>query len=986
MTSQLRTTIRIGMVFVVLLFLSVSQAAAQSDKGSIAGKVTDSSGGVLQGAEVVLEPSGARAASDSQGQFFLNNVATGHYTVTVTYVGFSAFVKEIDVAVGQPISVEAKLSLASVNTEVLVTAERAAGEAEAVNRERSSDNIVQVLPADVIRSLPNANMADALGRLPSVTLERDEGEGKYVQVRGTEPRLTNTTIDGINVPSPESGVRQIKFDAIPADLVESVEINKTLQANMDGDGIGGSVNLVTKTAGDRPTVALNGMGGYMPILGGRGQVETSGTVGQRFGHDKKFGVLIGGSYDWTGRGIDDIEPVSDVATLPGGAPQQYFESIDEREYRYYRSRWGLAGSADYKLREGSNLYIRGLFSDFKNYGDRWVYSLTDNTPIQSPVTPNGISLLGGNGCGYDATDDPNHVVCGGTPEFSVQTRRPDIAIGSVLIGGKHDLTSTWFAWDASVSRSRDNNVLPGQAKFAATGLTANVSTDPNVISTSACQFDPAATSNNFRPQWSPACFSEAFNQSNYTLDNIQIDHGRTAQLNFQFTGAMGKRYHLGSHVATFEAGGRFRNAHKFDDTFSTRLDPNTDIPFSQFANEFTNNDYYGGSYKLGPNPTYQTIDKFANANPNLFDPSSSQGIDPANYDLVEKVSAGYVMNTVDLNSRLRLVAGVRFEGTNLKTVSFDTTTNTLTDEAHGSYVKVLPSAALRIALNNNTNLRLVYGRGLSRPDPQDIAQAVTFTTTGSPGSTKNTATLGNPNLKAETGDNVDVLIEHYLNPFGMISAGVFYKHLTDPIVTNTFVLDNFQPSPIAPIGTYTVTQPINAGSAWIAGFEASYLQHLSFLPGKLGGLGISANYGYTNSRADGLPGRSDHPRLLRNAPNTWNISPTYDRGRFSVRVGVSYNQANIFSYEFQDGTGGSDPTPGGAKGPFGDLYFYSHMQVDAQGSIRLGHGLSFIAYGLNLTNEVFGFYQGNSQYMIQREYYQPTYAAGFRWNPAFEHK
>jgi TonB-dependent receptor len=447
---------------------------------------------------------------------------------------------------------------------------------------------------------------------------------------------------------------------------------------------------------------------------------------------------------------------------------------------------------------------------------------------------------------------------------------------------------------------------------------------------------------------------------------------------------MGKRYHIGSHVATLEIGGRFRNAHKFDDTFTIEMDPNTDIPFSQFASEFSNSNYYDGSYKLGPNPTYQTINKFAIANPSLFDNSSSQGIDPANYDLVEKVSAGYVMNTVDLNSRVRLVAGVRFEGTNLKTVSFDTTTNTLTDEANGSYVKVLPSASLRLALTNNTNLRLVYGRGLSRPDPQDIAQAVSFTLTADPTSPKNTASLGNPNLKAETADNVDVLVEHYLNPFGMLSAGFFYKRLTDPIVTRSFVLTNFQPSPVVPPGTFTVTQPINAGSAWITGFEAAYLQHLTFLPGKFSGLGISANYGYTNSRTDGLPGRSDHPRLLRNAPNTWNISPTYDRGRFSIRVGLSYNQANIASYEFQDGTDNSDPTPGGLKGPFGDVYFYSHLQVDAQGSMRLGHGLSFIAYGLNLTNEVFGFYQGSSQFLIQREYYQPTYAAGFRWNPTFE--
>jgi len=972
-----------SVVFLLALVLTGTGSGtvnAQNSKGTVSGRIVDSLGGVLQGARIRLEPGPMLATSDAQGEFAISGVEAGTYSITISYVGLENYSGVLEVKGGNLVRADAVLKVGAQAESVIVTAERAAGEAEAVNRERSADNIVQILPADVIRSLPNANLADALGRLPSVTLERDEGEGKYVQVRGTEPRLTNTTIDGMNVPSPESGVRQIKFDAIPADLVESVEINKTLQANMDADGIGGSVNLVTKTASERPTVSLNGMGGYMPILGGRGQVETTGTVGQRFGAQKKFGVLIGGSYDWTGRGIDDIEPVSDVATLPGGATQQYYESIDEREYRYYRSRWGLAGSGDYKLGDGSNIYIRGLYSDFKNYGDRWVYSLTDNTPIQSPITPNGISLLDSNGCGYDPTDDPNHVVCGGTPEFSVQTRRPDIAIGSILIGGKHNLTSTWFSWDVSAGRSRDNNVSPGQAKFAATGLTDNVSTDPNVISTSACQFSPSGTSNILRPQWTPACFSEAFNQSNYTLDNIQTDHGRTAQLNLQFAGAMGKRYHLGSHVSTIEIGGRFRNAHKFDDTFSIELDPNTDIPFSQFPSEFSNSNYYGGSYQLGPNPTYQTINKFVLANSSLFDSTSSLGIDPANYDLVEKVSAGYVMNTVDLNNRLRLVAGVRFEGTNLKTVSFDTTTSTLTDEANGSYLKVLPSASLRIALTNDTNLRLVYGRGLSRPDPQDIAQAVTFTTGGNP----NTAALGNPSLKAETADNFDVLVEHYLNPFGMISGGFFYKRLTDPIVTRTFVLDNFQPSPIAPPGSYKVTQPVNAGSAWIAGFEASYLQHLSFLPGKWGGLGISANYGYTDSRASGLSGRSDHPRLLRNAPNTWNISPTYDRGRFSIRVGLSYNQANIASYSFQDGTGGSDATLGGLKGPFGDVYFYSHLQVDAQGSVRLGKGLSFIAYGLNLTNEVFGFYQGSSQFMIQREYYQPTYAAGFRWNPSFE--
>ena len=351
-----------------LLAISLCQFSplhAQERRGAITGHVTDSTGGALIGAKISVQPKGVSVVSDTQGQFFINNLEPAGYTVTVSYVGFKTFTQPVNVTAGQVSSLDAKLEVGSQSLEVLVTAERASGEAEAVNREITADNIVQVLPADVIRSLPNANMADALGRLPSVTIERDEGEGKYVQIRGTEPRLANLTIDGMTVPSPEAGVRQIKLDAIPSDIVESVEINKTLQANMDPDGIGGSVNLVTKTASERPTINLSGMGGYTPIVNGRGLVETTGTVGQRFGANKRFGLLVGGSYDWNGRGIDDIEPVPDLATLSDGSTARYFEGADIREYRYYRSRRGLTGSADYKLGDGSDIYIRGLYSDFK---------------------------------------------------------------------------------------------------------------------------------------------------------------------------------------------------------------------------------------------------------------------------------------------------------------------------------------------------------------------------------------------------------------------------------------------------------------------------------------------------------------------------------------------------------------------------------------------------------------------------------------------
>jgi TonB-dependent receptor len=681
----------LGFVFSLLLTAPAQsrpeRTPPQGRKGSITGKVTDSSGGVLQGAQISIEPTGVTAASDVQGQFLINDLDPGSYTVTVTYVGLTKFTQNVNVAAGQAASVEAKLALESQNLEVLVTAERPAAEVEAVNRERTADNIVQVLPDEVIRSLPNANMADALGRLPSVTIERDEGEGKYVQVRGTEPRLTNTTIDGINVPSPEGGVRQIKFDAIPADIVESVEINKTLQANMDGDGIGGSVNLVTKTAGERPTVNVSGMSGYTPILGGRGLVETTGTVGKRFGAHKKWGALIGGSYDWNGRGIDDIEPVPDLATLPGGTQARYFEAIDIREYKYYRSRWGLAGSADYKIADGSNIYMRGLYSDFHNYGDRWVYSFTDNTPILNPPQyPNGITLQGSNGCSID----PNTGIesCTGAPSFNDQIRRPDYAIGSVLIGGYHVLSTTWYSWDISASRASQTGGVGDRTASFNSNLAA-----------SSCQYDLTNTKSLYLPQWSPACFTEAYtNQTTLPLGRMQVNHGLTAQLNLQATGALAKRYHLGPRVATIEIGGKFRNEHKFANNVTDNFSPSgtgTPLTLADFPNSFSNSNYYQGAYKLGPNPNFFSIynafkaDLAANPGNYTLTPDIS-----SQFDLIEKVSAGYLMNTIDFN-KIRLVAGVRFEGTNLDTAAPILDANNTfqgISKSSGSYVKVLPSA------------------------------------------------------------------------------------------------------------------------------------------------------------------------------------------------------------------------------------------------------------------------------------------------------
>jgi outer membrane receptor protein involved in Fe transport len=262
--------------------------AAQQQKGTISGTVTDSSKSVLPGALIEVQGSDKRVVSDAQGQFRITDLSPAEYALTVTYVGFSPLTTTVKVEGGQEANVNAELQVASKADQLIVTAERLHGEVEAINTERTADDIVQILPANVITSLPNTNIADAVGRLPSVTLERDEGEGKYVQIRGTEPRLSNVTVNGVHLPSPEATVRNIKLDTLPSNIVEDIQVSKTLTPNQDGDAIGGSVNLVTKTPLDKPAYTFGVDGGYTPIQNGRALWGVDGTVGQRFGVNKQL--------------------------------------------------------------------------------------------------------------------------------------------------------------------------------------------------------------------------------------------------------------------------------------------------------------------------------------------------------------------------------------------------------------------------------------------------------------------------------------------------------------------------------------------------------------------------------------------------------------------------------------------------------------------------------------------------------------------------
>jgi|SRR5579884_383241 len=949
-------------VFFFSAMLLLSRLSAQTGTGTITGTVQDAAGAVFVSAKIEIDPLGRQATTDDQGLFRLSNLPAGQYTLKASYVGFRTFETTVNVVAGQISNVNAVLQVASEADTVMVTAPRLQGDAEAVNVERMSAEIVQVEPEGVITSLPNNNIADAVGRLPSVSLERDEGEGKYVQIRGTEPRLSNVTINGINVPAPEVTVRNIKLDAVPSDVVERIEVYKTLAADQDADAIGGTVNLVTKTAHDKPLYALSGTAGYNPLQNGYWRGGFDGTFGQRFGANKNFGFLLGGTWDRTNRGIDDLEPSQTAGTLPNGQNVAYINSEDLRSYNYYRTRYGFDLGVDGRITPTMTAYLKGLFADFHDFGEVWVY--TPNAGVITGVNGNQIT--------FDNT---------GNWQYRHYIRRPDQQVFSFLAGARHDLQSDTIIYEFAASRGHN---IGGQS-FPTTYFQG-----PSAVTFAQDNSDP------YRPRLYATDGTNGFDATQYGVSEIDFYTYHATQLNYEGDASLAHNYAAAGHPSTLSIGVRIRNSYSTQRKTQNAYTPSGASPFllSDVQGSFTNPTYYNKTFAIhgqayGPASSYSKILNAFQANSSAFTlntVTADTAAAEAFFNADETISAGYIQDVIYFG-KFRLQGGVRFDNgsthflANNVLANYDSQGNPLPPtitpiRQDASYFNALPSVALQYQFQLNSNLRVVYGRGVARPNIGDLVPAIVVDPNASP---YPTIAAGNPNLKPTTGNNLDLLVEHFFQPLGILQAGYFYKQLSDPIYPVATLVPNYNNTG----RTYQETQSINGPNASIQGFEAEWEQRFSFLPGVLRGFGVNANYSYTTSRVtfpanfDG--GRTDHPYLDRMAPNNYNFNLTYDLGRFSSRFAISHNDANIAAYQWTASTGPANDPILGLKGPTGDNYFYAHTQFDVQGSYRIYKNLQVIASGLNLSNEVFGFYNGSGIYPVQREYYRPTVSFGLRW-------
>ena len=909
--------------------------------GTIVGVVHDSTNTRLSGVTVEVLGTPITTVTSGDGSFRLVNVPTGSDVVLARRLGFAVDSVTVTIQTGRTTSRDLTLRPAAVELAgVVVSASPRLAEtkAAALAVQENAINIVSALSGDEIRSLPNFNAAEAAGRIPGVSLERDEGEGKFVQVRGTEPLLSNVTIDGVHVPGTEAD-RIPKLDDVPSDLLAEIQVSKTLSADMDADAIGGSVKLVTKTPEGAPRGYIAGQYGQI-ALKSRSTYQGGFTYGGRFGQDGKLGFLLGASADRNNRGIDDVEPAWG-AYGSVAAPNEW----SLRDYLYGRERYGTGGDLDYRFDANNQVYLKGLWSLFKNDGDVYIYDIAgDPTP----------------------TDASTGTIPGASLTRTAESRTHQEQMWTVTAGAKHAV-GVWnldYAVDAAGTHQQ------GGFNFADFGYTG-----------SALTVGYAADGTTY-PQYhyqSIADSQAAVNPATYGLSDLYYGDNRTSGRDLGGAANAELAYALGGNASHFKFGVRYRDEHKTYVSETTLLLDTAATPaMTQFLSSFADPTFYSSlssGYRIGPVPDYAAVVAYETAHAAAF----TNAADPMNDSLSsfsgsERIMAGYLMNTTDVGA-LQVNVGLRVEATHSTYTghalsaptdsSGNPTGPAVLQQLSGTqdYTDLFPSVQLRYAIDRGTNLRLAFTRGIARPNYPDLAPnqtGMTCPTCANQPSLSGFST-GNPDLKPQYAWNYDLLFAHYLKTVGVVSAGVFYKNLRDVILTRRFTYTG-----LGPFNGYIGYAPDNGGTGWLVGFEAAWTQRFVFLPGWLAGLGIDANYTHTSSKVLVDPTSGRQAPLLRQSPNIANVYATYDEGPVSARVGWTYNGAMIDSYG--DGT----PTPDG------DGYFSAHGQLDGSIVYNATRSVQLQAQVLNINNAVFGFYQGtpDHQFNIQREYYSQTFFLG----------
>lgn len=789
--------------------------------------------------------------------------------------------------------------------DIIVTGSRASRE-QAIERKRELPVVADVIASDDIGKLPDFNTAEAVQRLPGVSVQLDQGEPRYVVVRGVDPNLNQVTVDGNLVGIPEAEGRRVALDTIPSDLVAAIEVVKAVTPDYDANAIGGSINLVTPTAFDRPNAFTYGTirGAYNDKSGKTG-FGASATHGQRFGPDGQFGIVVAASYLKRFIDSDLVEPTGWTQFGTVSAPT----ALVLFDYRIMRERIGGIVNLDWRPSDGTRLYLRTIYNEFTDHEERDQFNFA--FAAGTPTFPTATSIRFPNGRATRQFRQNN------------QTQK----LYNISPGAEFKLGGADLDLNYTYARAQEHTPVRDDLEFrSAAGQVSVLELSPGLpyfTTIPAALYDPAAF---------------PLRRIRQRRERIDEDlHTVRADLKVPIDD-------IGSF---FKVGGKFVSRVKNrDNTQTQRLAVGTSTFAQTGAVLPPPEDFYEGRYTFGPAMNYQGVLDYYAANPNLLTLDTLQTAineRALDYKINEKIYAGYGMASIKFGD-LTAIGGVRIERTEGQYDAFairsgGTAITPLTFDQ--SYTHVLPSVHLNYRPNSQFTLRGAWTNTIGRPNYD--ASVPTFTEDAGIG------TAGNPDLKPYTSMGLDLSAEYYPDSDTIFSLGVFHKRLKNPIFTQTLFNTTF-----AGVALTQLSQPQNATSGTLTGIEVNLQRRFTFLPAPLDGFGASVNGTYIDSNVN-VPGRlNDDLPFFRQSKKILNASLFYETGPFEARVAVSYRD------KFLEAVGTSAAT---------DVYQEPRTALDARISYKVSSAIEVFGSLSNITEAPNSFYQGNRNQTFSREIY-----------------
>jgi TonB-dependent receptor len=856
----------------------------------LSGRIYDATGVALPGARVVVEGTGAQATTNLQGEFsVITPEAPGDITLLIDYLGRPPVTHIVPAAErGRDVSLTLPAASDEGSDIVVTGASLLDNTARALNQQRTADNTVTIISSDAIGRFPDPNIAEALQRAPGVGIERDQGEGRYINVRSAPSEWSAVSVDGIQIPSVDPTTRAVDLDTLPSDIVANLEVTKSLLPYQDADSIAGAVNITTRSPFDRKGFALTGMAGASYNQYGKGSdYRGSAAVSDTFGPDRQFGLLFSGSYSMTHRRPDNVE--NTWSQTPAGlrVTETLFKDYDTK-----RQRIAGTGAFEWRPSDQTHAWVRGTYARFEDdeFRDR-------------------IGILWSEGTLQPGSTDRAATYRNTRIEKQVRHRKQVNEIWSATAGIEQRLGEGTIRADIAYSESSQTYPRRDELLFRSS-LRPTLSYD----------FADADL-----PGYSLFTTKEHLQTGTYAFRENTYRSNTTK--NDELTLALRSDVPLGDFV-TVSGGGKYRERHINADEERFRDRRASAAPSQSLAGLLSDEDSRNFGYDLGQRFDTGLADAYFDATKAASERRLPQSL-TADYVAEEKILGLFGMAKY-VKDGTTLIAGLRVETTDFESnaPSVSRTGAVVTARGHNGYADFFPNLTLRQAFTPNLILRAALSRAINRPNFPQIAPRVLETTEG------NTVRVefGNPDLKPTLSNNVDAGLEYYIRPLGVISVNGFYKDLSDYryTLTSTGVYNG--------VGGAILSRPINARRGELYGVELNWQQHLSFLPGVLSGLGVFANYTYTKGHASfdasfggrsrfALPGQSTH---------MWNASVFYERGPVNVRV--AYTKRSDYLDEIN------------ADNPALDLYWEGRGQLDVTGSVQLAKGINLFAEGKNLTN------------------------------------